>query len=166
MGKLNVRIWAVPWLLLLLLGIGGLFVVGEGSFPWKLYGEVRAVESRAVALESTDSSPAAFRLPVTRNPQQRASEVLRKLEELRSRSGIVLEEVRPEEAATQKSLVRVPFSLTARADTESLVAFLELAEQTYPSLLIQQLQITSSAQGLQVQIKATDRSRLEVREDD
>lgn len=159
--------WALPWAVLLLIALGGLFIIGEGNLPWALAGEVGELEGKIRELEKLPAlSQPPFQLPQVKNPSDRTASALACLEEARAQAGLTLSEVRPEPQLVEGKLVKTPFSLTAQGSVETFVDFLYLLEQDYPSLLIQRLRIGTSKEELQVELKVLDRAQLVgVRED-
>lgn len=157
----TLKTWALPWLILLLITIVGLFLIGEGNFPWALAGEVKALEAKIEQLEELpETRQPPFQLPGVQPQQERTAQALRSLEEARVEAGLIFGEVRPEPALSEGKLMKTPFSLTAQGTVESLVAFLYLMERDYPSMLIERMRIGASGDGLQVEIKVIDRALI------
>ena len=163
----TLKTWALPWAVLLLIVLGGLFIIGEGNLPWALAGEVGELEAKIRELEKLPAlSQPAFQLPQVKNPSECTAEALAALEEARAEAGLTLGEVRPEPQLVEGKLVKTPLSLTAYGSVETFVDFFYLLEQDYPSLLVERLRIGTSKEELQVELKVLDRAQLVgVRED-
>jgi Tfp pilus assembly protein PilO len=162
---LTLKSLALPWAVLVVLTVGCLLAIGEGNLPWALAGEVRDLEAKLEELEDRPvTSEPQLELPKVRKSDERTAEALLILQQAGSEAGLVLGEVRPEPQHQERRLLKTPITVSFRGTVESAVDFLYLLEEDYPSIFIERMRMGASKEGLDVELKVTDRALLEAGE--